>query len=107
MASITRCGTCVPPGPSRYAAGWPLTTRFKEGNCARTHSKSRAGAFAFETFSNVEETISPPSTQSLECLSSHLLALDFYVAPLSHGARPFRTNLEHYANLPGLAIRIL
>src|SRR5437588_937037 len=42
MASITRCGTCVPPGPSRKVAGWPLTVWASEGNWARTQVRSRA-----------------------------------------------------------------
>src|SRR5216684_1487757 len=47
MASITRCGTCVPPGPSRNAAGCPLTVWAREGNCARTHRTSSAAVTAF------------------------------------------------------------
>src|SRR5215470_6939465 len=43
---MTRCGTCVPPGPSRKVARWPLTFRDKEGNCERTHSRS-SGEEAF------------------------------------------------------------
>src|SRR5712671_3910961 len=42
MASITRCGTCVPPGPSRKAAGCPLTVWESEGNWERTQVRSRA-----------------------------------------------------------------
>src|SRR5579863_2758176 len=44
MASMTRCGTCVPPGPSRNAAGCPLTVWDREGNWARMAARSRAGA---------------------------------------------------------------
>src|ERR1700722_19098104 len=40
MASITRCGTCVPPGPSRNTAGCPATVCASEGNCARTQARS-------------------------------------------------------------------
>src|ERR1700735_3993255 len=40
MASITVCGTCVPPGPSRKTTGWPLTVCDKEGNWERTQAKS-------------------------------------------------------------------
>src|SRR5229473_1372187 len=47
MASITRCGTCVPPGPSRNAAGCPFTVCEREGNCARTHWTSSAAVTAF------------------------------------------------------------
>src|ERR1039458_8437946 len=39
-ASITRWGTCVPPGPSKNAARWPLTLVARAGNCERTHSMS-------------------------------------------------------------------
>src|SRR6202035_4531400 len=41
MASMTCWGTCVPAGPSRKAAGWPLTWVCKEGNCWRTQAVSR------------------------------------------------------------------
>ena len=34
-ASITRCGTCVPPGPSRKATGRPSCSRASAGNSAR------------------------------------------------------------------------
>src|ERR1700730_3119923 len=40
MASITCCGTCVPPGPSRKTAGCPLTVCASEGNCERTQVRS-------------------------------------------------------------------
>src|ERR1043166_5688542 len=40
MASMTRCGTCVPPGPSRKTAGCPLTVCASEGNCERTQVRS-------------------------------------------------------------------
>src|SRR6267142_1744963 len=40
MASITRWGTCVPPGPSRKAAGLPLTVCASDGNCERTQVRS-------------------------------------------------------------------
>src|ERR1039458_9107106 len=43
MASITSCGTCVPPGPSRNAAECPLTVWASEGNWERTSVGSRAG----------------------------------------------------------------
>src|ERR1700688_2081765 len=47
MASMTRCGTCVPPGPSRNAAGCPLTVWASEGNWARMWVRSRVmGALA-------------------------------------------------------------
>src|SRR5712691_2602929 len=42
MASTTRCGTCVPPGPSRKAAGCPLTVWASAGNWERTQVMSRA-----------------------------------------------------------------
>src|ERR1700686_4802868 len=42
MASMTRCGTCVPPGPSRNAAVCPLTVWASEGNWERTQWRSRA-----------------------------------------------------------------
>src|SRR5712671_621452 len=42
MASMTRCGTCVPPGPSRNAAGCPLMVWESEGNWERTQARSRA-----------------------------------------------------------------
>src|ERR1017187_8511071 len=41
MALMTRCATCVPPGPSRKAAGWPLTVWESEGNWERTWARSR------------------------------------------------------------------
>src|SRR5579859_6052507 len=45
MASITRCGTCVPPGPSKKTAGHflecSLTDWASAGNCARTQARSR------------------------------------------------------------------
>src|ERR671923_3017353 len=41
MASMTRCGTCVPPGPSRKTAGWPFTVCDSEGNCDLTHAMSK------------------------------------------------------------------
>src|SRR5580693_9138124 len=41
MATITCRGTCVPPGPSKKTAGWPLTGWASEGNCERTQSRSR------------------------------------------------------------------
>src|ERR1700681_720717 len=41
MASITCWGTCVPPGPSRKTAGWPLTVCANDGNCERTQVRSR------------------------------------------------------------------
>src|SRR5580658_201674 len=40
MASITCFGTWVPAGPSRKAAAWPFTFRFREGNCSRTQAVS-------------------------------------------------------------------
>src|ERR1700733_347893 len=40
MASITVCGTCVPPGPSRKTTGWPLTVCLRDGNWERTQSNS-------------------------------------------------------------------
>src|SRR5258708_10126011 len=42
MASITCCGTCVPPGPSRKTAGCPLTVCASAGNCERTQVGSSA-----------------------------------------------------------------
>lgn len=42
MASITRCGTCVPPGPSRKIAGRPLADGASAGNCERTQARSIA-----------------------------------------------------------------
>src|SRR5713226_5548525 len=42
MASITCCGTCVPPGPSRKTAGCPLTVCASAGNCERTQARSSA-----------------------------------------------------------------
>src|ERR1700728_53451 len=42
MASMTRCGTCVPPGPSRKTAGWALTVWARAGNWARMWVRSRA-----------------------------------------------------------------
>src|ERR1035441_2686175 len=42
MASITRCGTCVPPGPSRKTAGCPLIVCARAGNCERTQVRSTA-----------------------------------------------------------------
>src|SRR5208282_1446013 len=42
MASITCCGTCVPPGPSRKTAGCPLTVCASAGNCERTQARSNA-----------------------------------------------------------------
>src|SRR5579863_8744975 len=41
MASMTRWGTCVPPGPSRNTAGCPFTFCEREGNCDRTHVRSK------------------------------------------------------------------
>src|SRR5215469_10103926 len=35
MASITRCGTCVPPGASKNTAGLPFTVCCNAGNCRR------------------------------------------------------------------------
>src|ERR1700675_2197249 len=42
MASITCCGTCVPPGPSRKTAGCLLTVCASAGNCERTQVRSNA-----------------------------------------------------------------
>jgi len=42
MASITRCGTCVPPGPSRKTAGCLLIVCASAGNCERTQARSSA-----------------------------------------------------------------
>src|SRR6266849_6172180 len=42
MASMTCCGTCVPPGPSRKTAGCPLTVCASAGNCERTQMRSSA-----------------------------------------------------------------
>src|ERR1700682_1216787 len=42
MASITRCGTCVPPGPSRKTAGCLLIVCASAGNCERTQARSIA-----------------------------------------------------------------
>src|SRR6266852_7797527 len=42
MASITCCGTCVPPGPSRKTAGCLLIVCASAGNCERTQARSRA-----------------------------------------------------------------
>src|ERR1035437_3474087 len=39
---MTRCGTCVPPGPSRKAAGWPWTVWASAGNWDRTQERSSA-----------------------------------------------------------------
>lgn len=44
MASITRRGTCVPPGPSKKTAGWPFTICDNEGNWERNQLISK-GAF--------------------------------------------------------------
>src|SRR5208282_2280919 len=40
--SITRCRTCVPPGPSRKTAGFPSTVCARAGNCPRTQARSNA-----------------------------------------------------------------
>src|SRR5687768_11085265 len=40
MASMTRRGTCVPPGPSRKTGRLPPTGRFRAGNWARMVSGS-------------------------------------------------------------------
>src|ERR1700686_2043545 len=49
MASITRRGPCVPPGPSRNTAGYlaegPVTVCVSAGNCERIHTRSN-GRFA-------------------------------------------------------------
>jgi len=37
---MTRCGTCVPPGPSRNTTGRPSCSRASAGNCARARSTS-------------------------------------------------------------------
>src|ERR1700675_4775319 len=42
MASITCCGTCVPPGPSRKTAGCLLIVCASAGNCERTQARSSA-----------------------------------------------------------------
>src|SRR5258708_34160403 len=47
MASITVCGTCVPPGPSRKTTGWPLTVCERDGNWARTQAKSNRPVSSF------------------------------------------------------------
>src|SRR4029077_12503482 len=40
MVSITRCGTCVPAGPSRKIGSRPLRRRCSAGNCWRSTAKS-------------------------------------------------------------------
>lgn len=45
---MTRCGTCVPPGPSKNTAGWPFTVWASEGNCERMEAKSSAGRVSVE-----------------------------------------------------------
>src|ERR1700675_5141725 len=42
MASITCCGTCVPPGPSRKTAGCLLIVCASAGNFERTQVRSSA-----------------------------------------------------------------
>src|SRR5580704_14401882 len=40
MASITAVGTCVPPGPSRKATGWPPIRRRSDGKSFLQRSDS-------------------------------------------------------------------
>src|ERR1700678_4083166 len=47
MASITRCGTCVPPGPSKKTGCWFKCSLIEmvcpsAGNCERTQPRSSA-----------------------------------------------------------------
>src|ERR1700746_2994615 len=42
MASITCCGTCVPPGPSRKTAACSLIVCASAGKCERTQARSSA-----------------------------------------------------------------
>src|SRR5438132_3854601 len=44
---MTRCGTWVPPGPSRKAAGCPLTVCCNAGNWERTQSMSKRVTLSF------------------------------------------------------------
>ena len=41
MAEMHSRGTCVPPGPSRYATGSPLTVRPSDGKWSRAADTSR------------------------------------------------------------------
>src|SRR4051812_13523728 len=43
---MTRCGTCVPPGPSKNTAGWPFTVCDSAGNWLRIQARSSAGMTA-------------------------------------------------------------
>src|ERR1700722_11494907 len=52
MASTTRRGTCVPPGPSRNAAGGPLTFRSRAGAVSVMGT-----AFILLTFYHADELI--------------------------------------------------
>src|SRR6476646_5072281 len=64
---MTRCGTWVPPGPSRNAAGCPFTWREKDGNCERTQARSSALMFEVNRDdSSIEEAISLPIRQNAE-----------------------------------------
>src|SRR5215471_10910798 len=67
MASMTRSGTWVPPGPSRKAAGCPATVWEREGNCERMEARGKAGCtdcslvsirpFIFITVANVGDVV--------------------------------------------------
>src|ERR1700729_2649964 len=46
---MTASGTCVPPGPSRKATGWPLTLRRKDGKSARQRCASASPNFVAQT----------------------------------------------------------
>src|SRR5215470_2124969 len=101
---MTRCGTCVPPGPSRKVAGWPLTFRDKEGNCERTHSRS-SGEEAFSAKADLLccSVIELSGYEILPTAKSQQPTAGFS----SHHAGAFRLNFVDHPLFVGFAVRIL
>src|SRR5215469_5618518 len=96
MASITRRGTCVPPGPSRKATGRPSISRARAGNCERIQVRSRMG--------RVEASTIAPAICCPAGLSELFFSPRLIFSP--HHAGALGLDFVHDADLAGLAIGI-
>src|SRR5271156_5322182 len=109
MASITRCGTCVPPGPSRNAAGCPLTVCAREGNWARTQGRSRAasGTVSVVGMAAIVFSARRQWTGAKEQVAGGTLALLKALRErLAHHRGVFGLHLVNEAHFAGLAVGI-
>src|SRR5437762_13094399 len=112
MASITRSGTCVPPGPSKNTAGLPSIVCAREGNWERTQVRSRVvsdsvvnmgfNGCLFSAEVSVKCVRARTSSQ-FSVLSSQLPS---GLRMLPHHGCVLRLDLVHHAHFIGLSIRI-